>query len=187
MNRSKLAFKADGLACINFKRLHLCVNNCPEVRESQRKFALKSQGKSGNFVRACSWEPWYVWGTKFCVFALLCTYIMHPPFSGRQKSPVTRPAGNQAPWRWRHDQRESVASHFRGPTYIILAGNLKILMGSWPVHNTFVQGPRGSIGMLYTVRKLLEIFNCKMTDVVWKATGKIKQIQATLSDWSRSV
>ncbi len=30
---------------------------CPEVRESQGKFALKSQGKSGIFVRAYSWEP----------------------------------------------------------------------------------------------------------------------------------
>ena len=28
-----------------------------EVRESQGKFASKSQGKSANFVRTCEWEP----------------------------------------------------------------------------------------------------------------------------------
>ena len=35
------------------------MNICPEVRESQGKLALKSQGKSGIFVRAYSWEPWW--------------------------------------------------------------------------------------------------------------------------------
>ncbi len=52
MNKLQGALMAFELACINIKLLHLHVNNFPEVRESQGKFALKSQGKSGIFVRA---------------------------------------------------------------------------------------------------------------------------------------
>ncbi len=57
MNRFKVTLKAFELACINLELLHLYINICPEVRESQGKLASKSQGKSGIFVRAYSWEP----------------------------------------------------------------------------------------------------------------------------------
>ncbi len=36
----------------------VCIWISVKVRESQGKLALKSQGKSGIFVRAYSWEPW---------------------------------------------------------------------------------------------------------------------------------
>ncbi len=58
MNRFKVALKACEMACIDLKLLHLYMDICPKVRESQGKFALKSQGKSGILVRAYSWEPW---------------------------------------------------------------------------------------------------------------------------------
>ncbi len=57
MNRFKVALKACEMACIDLKLLHLYMDICPAVRESQGKFALKSQGKSGIFIRAYSWEP----------------------------------------------------------------------------------------------------------------------------------
>ncbi len=52
---------AGRLAHIIFKLLHFDINNCAEVGESPGKFASKSQGKSGNFVRACEWEPCFIY------------------------------------------------------------------------------------------------------------------------------
>ncbi len=50
-------FGAGRWAHIILKLLHLGINNYAEVRESQGKFASKSQGKSGNFVGTREWEP----------------------------------------------------------------------------------------------------------------------------------